>query len=232
MNKRRTLLESFDNAINGIIIAFKTQRNMKIHFIIAFTILFLTIVFKLNKIETVLVLICIGLVIATELINTAIENTIDLIAKEFEPKAKIAKDVAAGAVLVSALMSLTIGYFLFYDKIKLPIELTLKHIRGISFHVVFLSLIIVAMVIIVVKAVTNRTKFMQGGMPSGHTALAFAAATAILMLTNNLIIVSLAVFMALLVLESRIEAKIHTVWETIVGALIGILVTLLIFKIK
>ncbi|WP_039767684.1 MULTISPECIES: diacylglycerol kinase [unclassified Caldicellulosiruptor] len=232
MKRKRTLLESFDNAINGIIIAFKSQRNMKIHFLIAFLVLFFTIVFKLNKIETVIILICIGFVITAELINTAIENTIDLMAKDFEPKAKIAKDVAAGAVLVTALLALTIGYFLFYDKMKLPLEITLKHIRGISFHVVFLSLIIVAMVIVVVKAVNKRTKFMQGGMPSGHTALAFAAATAIIMLTNNLIIVSLAVFMALLVLESRLEAKIHTIWETVVGAIIGVLVTLLIFKIK
>ncbi|ABP67425.1 diacylglycerol kinase [Caldicellulosiruptor saccharolyticus DSM 8903] len=232
MKRKRTLLESFDNAINGIIIAFKSQRNMKIHFLTAFLVLFFTIVFKLNKIETVIILICIGFVITAELINTAIENTIDLMAKDFEPKAKIAKDVAAGAVLVTALLALTIGYFLFYDKMKLPLEITLKHIRGISFHVVFLSLIIVAMVIVVVKAVNKRTKFMQGGMPSGHTALAFAAATAIIMLTNNLIIVSLAVFMAFLVLESRIEAKIHTIWEAVVGAVIGVLVTLLIFKIK
>ncbi|WAM30685.1 diacylglycerol kinase [Caldicellulosiruptor naganoensis] len=232
MKRKRTLIESFDNAINGIIVAFKTQRNMRIHFLIAFLVLLFTIVFKLNKIETIIILICIGLVITAELINTAIENTIDLIAKDFETKAKIAKDVAAGAVLVTALLVLTIGYFLFYDKMKLPLEITLKHIRGISFHVVFLSLIIVSMVIIVVKAINNRTKFMQGGMPSGHTALAFAAATAIIMLTNNLIVVTLAIFMAFLVLESRIEAKIHTIWETIVGAVIGILVTLLIFKIK
>ncbi|AZT90431.1 phosphatase PAP2 family protein [Caldicellulosiruptor changbaiensis] len=232
MKRKRTLLESFDNAINGIIVAFKSQRNMKIHFLIAFLVLFFTIVFKLNKIETVIILICIGFVISAELINTAIENAIDLMAKDFEPKAKIAKDVAAGAVLVTALLALTIGYFLFYDKMKLPLEITLKHIRGISFHVVFLSLIIVAMVIVVVKAINKRTKFMQGGMPSGHTALAFAAATAIIMLTNNLIIVSLAVFMAFLVLESRLEARIHTIWEAVVGAIIGVLVTLLIFKIK
>ncbi|WAM32902.1 diacylglycerol kinase [Caldicellulosiruptor morganii] len=232
MRTKRTLLESFDNAINGIIIAFKTQRNMKIHFLIAFLILLFTIVFKLNKIETIIVLFCIGLVITAELINTAIEATIDLIAKDFEPKAKIAKDVAAGAVLVTALLALTVGYFLFYDKMRLPLEITLKHIRGISFHIVFLSLIIVAMVIIVVKAINNRTQFMQGGMPSGHTALAFAAATAIIMLTNNLIVVTLALFIAFLVLESRVEAKIHSIWETVVGAIIGILVTLLIFKIK
>lgn len=140
MKRKRTLLESFDNAINGIIIAFKSQRNMKIHFLTAFLVLFFTIVFKLNKIETVIILICIGFVITAELINTAIENTIDLMAKDFEPKAKIAKDVAAGAVLVTALLALTIGYFLFYDKMKLPLEITLKHIRGISFHVVFCRL--------------------------------------------------------------------------------------------
>lgn len=232
MKKRRTLMESFDNAINGIIVAFKTQRNMKIHFVIAFIVLILTVAFKLNKIETIIVLVCIGLVISSELINTAIEVTIDLLSEKFDTKAKIAKDVAAGSVLVNALLAFTVGYFLLYDKIRFPIQLTLNHIRGIAFHVVFLSLIIVSLIIIVIKALSHRTKFMQGGMPSGHTALAFAAATAIMMLTDNFIVISLSIFMALLVLESRIEAKIHTIFETIIGAIVGILVTLLIFKIK
>jgi len=232
MRKKRTLMESFDNAINGIIVGLKTQRNMKIHFFIAFIILLLTIALKLNKIETIVILICIAFVISTELINTAIEATIDLISDKFETKAKIAKDVEAGAELVNSLLAVIVGYFLLYDRIKLPFQFPLKHIRGISFHIVFLSLIVVSIVIIAIKAMSNRTKFLQGGMPSGHTALAFAAATAIMMLTDNLIIISLSLFIAFLVLESRIEAKIHTVFETIIGAIVGILLTLFIFKIR
>lgn len=229
--KRRTLLESFDNAINGIIIAFKTQRNMKIHFAAAIIILICSLLFKLNKIETIIIIICIALVISAELLNSAIEATVDLLSEKFNTRAKIAKDVAAGAVLVNSIMAFTVGYFLFYDKIKYPIKLTLNHIRGIDIHIIFISLILVSLIIIVVKALTNRTKFLQGGMPSGHTALAFAAATAITITSNNTTVTVLSFFIALLVLESRIEAKIHNLYETIIGAIVGILVTLLILKL-
>ncbi|MEZ0536130.1 diacylglycerol kinase [Caldicellulosiruptoraceae bacterium PP1] len=229
--KKRTLIESFDNAINGIILGFKTQRNMKIHFVLAILVLILSIAYKLNKIESLFILICIALVISSELFNTAIEATVDLLEDKFDKNAKIAKDVAAGAVLINAILAFSLGYLLFYDRLKVQINFTLKHIRGISVHAIFISLLLVAIIIIVVKAMNKRTSFLRGGMPSGHTALAFSAATAITFITNNAIVMTLSLFIAILVLESRIEAKIHSVFETLVGAAIGILVTLLILKL-
>ncbi|SHJ80796.1 Diacylglycerol kinase [Caminicella sporogenes DSM 14501] len=111
------MLESFKYAIEGIIYTFKTQRNMRIHVVIAFLVIFFSFFLKLSKTEMILMFFTISLVIVAEMINTAIEATIDLITDKYHELAKIAKNVAAGAVLISAVNSMVVAYIIFYDKI-------------------------------------------------------------------------------------------------------------------
>lgn len=108
---------SFKYAIEGIITAINKERNMKIHISIMILVIIMGIVLKISKIEWIICTILFGLVISLELVNTAIENTIDLITQEKDPKAKIAKDTAAGAVLVSAISAAIIGLIIFIPKI-------------------------------------------------------------------------------------------------------------------
>ena len=114
MNK---LKNSFKYAIEGIITGIKNETNMKIHITIMIFVIIFGIVLKINKLEWIICIILFGLVISSELMNTAIENTVDLITMEKNPKAKIAKDVAAGAVLVNAVTSAIIGLLIFLPKI-------------------------------------------------------------------------------------------------------------------
>ena len=114
MNK---LKNSFKYAIEGIITGIKNETNMKIHITIMIFVIIFGIVLKISKIEWIICIILFGLVISSELMNTAIENTVDLITMEKNPKAKIAKDVAAGAVLVNAVTSAIIGLLIFLPKI-------------------------------------------------------------------------------------------------------------------
>ncbi|MFZ7119900.1 MAG: diacylglycerol kinase family protein [Eubacteriaceae bacterium] len=113
----KKIVDSFKHAINGIEYSFITQRNIRIHFFIALIVLLLGIVVKLEYFELLIILLTINVVIAVEMINTAIEKTIDLITEEYNLLAKIAKDVAAGAVLISAIISIIIGVLIFYNKI-------------------------------------------------------------------------------------------------------------------
>lgn len=115
----KKLLKSFKYAFEGIFTGIKEEQNMKVHITIMILVIISGIMLKISKIEWIICIILFGLVISMELINTAIENTVDLITKEKNEKAKIAKDVAAGAVLVSAIASAIIGLIMFVPKILL-----------------------------------------------------------------------------------------------------------------
>lgn len=117
MKNKKNIINSFKYAFEGIFSGLKTERNLKIHFSIMILVIILGIMLKISKVEWMICIILFGLVISLELVNTAIENTVDLITEEKNPKAKISKDVAAGAVLVSAISSLIIGLIIFIPKI-------------------------------------------------------------------------------------------------------------------
>ena len=109
----KKFIKSFKYAFEGILTGIKEEQNMKIHIII----MILVIMLKINTTEWIICILLFGLVISMELMNTAIENTVNLITKEKNQQAKIAKDVAAGAVLASAIVSAIIGLMIFVPKI-------------------------------------------------------------------------------------------------------------------
>ncbi|MEF9951683.1 MAG: diacylglycerol kinase [Clostridium sp.] len=229
--KIKKTVDSFNYAIEGIIYAVRTQRNMKIHLIAASLILIFSLFFDFSKVEMLILFLTITLVVVLELINTAIEATIDVTANYYHPLAKIAKNVAAGAVLISAINAMAIGYLLFFDKLKPITNTVLIKIKQSDTTVVFICLLIVTIVTVVIKAIYGEGTPLKGGMPSGHSALSFGAATAISLLTKDMLIITLCYFLALLVAQSRVEAKVHTIYQTIIGAIYGMLITILIFKL-
>jgi diacylglycerol kinase len=112
------LLRSFKYAFKGIRRAYtEGQVNIKIHSVIAIFVIALSIYLSINDIEWVIIISCIGIVIAAEMINTSIESLVDLVSPEWNEKAGKVKDIAAGAVLVLAMMSIVIGIVIFLPKI-------------------------------------------------------------------------------------------------------------------
>lgn len=228
--KSRNLIDSFNNAVNGIIYVIKKERNMKIHILAAVVILILSLFYKLSRVEFLVLCLTIALVIACELFNTAIEVIVDIIVDVYHPKAKIVKDVAAGAVMVAAFVSIIIGYFLFFDHVSSDLEIGFKRIVDSKIHISIISLAITILIVLLMKSFFKKGTPFSGGMPSGHAAIAISLTTAIALLTNDIKIVVLCLFIALLVIQSRLEAKIHTVVELVTGGIIGFLVTLLLFQ--
>ncbi|MGD9676816.1 MAG: diacylglycerol kinase family protein [Vulcanibacillus sp.] len=110
--KLKKLIRSFHFASEGIVYAINTQRNMKIHISIALFILLLGMYLHFNQLEVLITFFCIALVISAEIFNTAIEKTVDMLTKEYNHSAKIAKDSAAGAVLFTVLIVILIGVVL------------------------------------------------------------------------------------------------------------------------
>lgn len=116
--KNANLYESFKNAFIGIKTTIKRERNIKIHLTISLLIFMMALLLGVNQIEWLILLMCVGIVIALELINTAIEDVVNLAANmEYHLLAKQSKDAAAGAVLVASMMSFAIGLIIFLPKI-------------------------------------------------------------------------------------------------------------------
>ena len=154
-----------------------------------------------------------------------------LTTEEYHPLAKISKNVAAGAVLVSAINAIVVGYLLFFDRLNPFSGLLLTKIRNSPVHLTFISLFLVILITIAIKTKAQTGTPFKGGIVSGHTAVGFLIATSISFLSNNILVTTLAYFMAILVGESRIEGKIHSLFEVIMGGILGVLVGILIFQI-
>jgi diacylglycerol kinase (ATP) len=231
--KKRTIIDSFNYAVSGIITSLKTEKNMKVHYIIAILIIISSLFFDFTRIEFLLLLFSISLVVITEMINTALERVVDLITEDFHPLARIVKDVAAGAVLIAAINSIIVGYLLFFDRLNSLTDLLLFKIRRSPIHLTFVALLVVILITIGLKAkfFKGRGTHFQGGAVSGHAAVAFCVATIVAFLAQNMLITTMTYGLALLVGESRIEGKIHSFIEVILGSLLGLLVGILVFQI-
>ncbi len=232
--KKIKMIDSFNYAVNGIITAVGTERNMKIHYGIAILVLILALFFDLSRVEFMLLIFAISLVIVSELINTAIEKTIDMITEEYHPIAKIAKDISAGAVLIAAINSVIVGYLIFYEKLGELGNILILKIMNSPTHMTIIAIMLVMIATVGLKFLfydkRGGTHF-QGGAVSGHSALGFCAATIISTLASSTLVTVLAYLMAALIAESRVEGEIHTIGEVVAGAALGFLVGILIFQI-
>lgn len=230
--RRKNTLQSFDYAYQGLLYALRTQRHMRWHLILGTLALVAALALQLTKVETIVVVATVTLVLMAEMFNTAVEVAIDLFTKEYHPLAAAAKNVAAGAVLLAALNALVVGYILFIPNLEPFLPTVLEQIRRSPPYLTLAALVLVVAAVVALKTAGRRGSIMQGGMPSGHTAVAFALATAVVFLAGYHPTVSiLATLLALLVAESRLETKIHSPVETLAGAVLGILLTTLVFQL-
>ncbi len=225
---------SFGHAYRGLVHAVRTQRNMRFHVVAAAVVLVVSLLLDVSKLELAVLVLVIAAVFVVEMLNTAMEFAVDLVTREHHPLAKLAKDVSAGAVLVASVAALAVGYLILADDLG-PFSLeTLHSIRRWPGHLTLVALGLVAIAVILVKALTRTPNPFIGGMPSGHAAVAFAgwvAASFIATEGRFAGLVSLiTLLMALLVCQSRVEAGIHTVYQVVAGAILGTLLAVAVFQ--
>ena len=229
--KVKKLLDSFNYAIEGIIYSVRTQRNMKIHMIAALLVLVICFIYDLSKIEILAVIITISIVIIAELFNTAVEFAIDATINYYHPLAKIAKNVAAGGVLVAAVNAVVVGYIIFWDKLKYINFIVMRKVKSTNPYVIFIILAIVFITTIIIKAIFGEGTPLKGGMPSGHSAIAFSIATTIALISEQLAVVILSYLLAFIVAQSRVDSDTHSVIEVVCGGVFGILITVFLFRV-
>ena len=226
-------INSFNHAINGILQSFKLENHMRVHFVVGVLVIIAAVMTHVTRFEMIALVMCICFVVFAELTNTAIEKVCDAITKQYSDIIKIAKDVAAGAVLVTAGNAVVVGYLVFYRKLYSFSLVSLDYLNNLPAHITFASLIVVfaAVVLIKTRFIKKRGTYVQGGMPSGHTAFAFALFTAVAFISRDPVASTFTAIIALIVAESRLETKVHTFVEVLMGALLGILVTIIVFKV-
>lgn len=227
----KDFLKSLNTAITGFMLVMRTQRNMRYHFLAALFVVILSLLLDVSRIELMIITLTVTFVLVVEMMNTAIEYVIDIMKSKYHPMAKVVKDIAAGAVLASAINAIVVGYLVFSTKIPFNFEHSVIRLQHSSKDITFICLGLVIALVILIKVLSHKGTPLRGGMPSGHAAISFAMWTIIVLLTKNLLVALLVFFMAFLVSSSRIYKRIHTFWEVIAGALLGIIVTLFIFQL-
>ena len=228
--QQQSLVESFNAAIEGFVYVFKSQRNMRVHFLMGLFAVLLGILLKFTYIELIALCLTIAFVLFAEMFNTAVEYTVDMVSQGYHPLARIVKDIGAGAVLLSAMTAVMVGYILFASRVGIRIVDNIAKIRESSWHITFIILILILAIVVLSKLFLHRGTPLRGGMPSGHSAIAFSIWTIISLLYPNGLVIFLVFILAVLVARSRVSAKVHSLMEVFIGALIGIMVTVFIFQ--
>ena len=234
--KNDNFFEAWGNATNGIIYSATTQRNIRIQLVLAVIVMVLSLFYGLNTAEFLCLLFAVFMVIFAELINTAIETVVDLFVDVYHPKAKISKDVAAGAVVLAACNALVVGYFIFFkeENLKAISDSIFNNMVKSPMHLAFVAIMLVVIAVISMKAgcskKTERGELVKEGfVPSGQSAIAFAALTAIWLNSKDIVTFTLALILSILVVENRVGSNARTKAEIVFGSCMGVLIVLLIY---
>ncbi|MGL4628568.1 MAG: diacylglycerol kinase [Cetobacterium sp.] len=228
---KQDITQSFNVAIEGIIETIRTERNMKFHAFCTILVLMISIFLGVSRMELIVLSISMSLVLAAELLNTAIESFVDLVSPDYNLLAKRAKDVGAGAVFIAATNALIVGYLVFHKRIAGEFASFFDLLKESYANVIVFLLIFLVILVISIKSFFKKGTPLRGGIPSGHSALGGALFVGIFFLTDDVRIFYLSLFLLILVLQSRVEGKIHTVLETIIGAVLGMGVTYLFLSV-
>jgi len=236
--KPRNWLESLNCAIEGILYAAGTQKHMRYHFIIAIALLLVSLILHLPLLEFMIFAIAIIMLLTAEMINTAVEEVVNLVEEKYNIRAKVAKDVSAGAVLISAVALLMVGYYIFSRYFYRSAEFALRRSGDFYGQMAVVALLLCLIGVVVIKAFFKpsgagytRGRPLEGGLPSGHAAISFSMWASITIITLNPFVSIFAFVMAVMISQSRIASGIHTVFEVVLGALFGTGITLVIFFI-
>ncbi len=229
--KGQSVFQSFNCAIQGFIYVLRTQRNMRVHFMVGAVFLLGGIYLNFTSVEMLLLCGAITFVLITEMFNTSVEHLVDLLSHSHHHLALVAKDVAAGAVFVASINAVIAGYLLFTKRLPFPLESGLLKVKQSPWHVTFICLIIVLVVSIMLKVFFHRGTPLRGGMPSGHSAMAFSVWTIIAFMVQDGLIVVLAFVLAFLVARSRMKEAVHSFWEVVAGSVLGVLLTVIVFQL-
>lgn len=228
--KSRDLLDSVQFALDGIVYAVRHERNVKIHFVAAVGVLVACLLLPLDTLGVLMVLGATCLVLVAELVNTAIESVVNMTIQGHHPLARIAKDVAAAAVLVSAFFSLGVAWH-----VLIPAVATVSwEVQGPAWQrlaenprpLIWLATLLGSLGVVVTLAVSHRGPFPPGRLVLGHAALAFGVSASVLSVTREPLAALLAIPFAAMVSRRHVRTGIHGWPQVLGGAILGVVLSL------
>jgi len=215
-------LDSFRYAVEGIVHVFRTQRHMRFHFLTVVLVLLAGIFFRLDSMRMAILIIVSTGVLVAEMINTAVESVVDMITQSYNPLAKLAKDIAAGAVMMASINAAIVGIIIFFGENRVS-RLHIGIDRGPKPLAILLVLgVLIIISVLIGKVLGGKGSILSGGVVSGHAAVSFCLAATIIYRANDLYVAAIALLLAFLVAQSRVEGKIHTIREVVIGGVLGI----------
>lgn len=204
-----------------------SQRNMRLHFLVALAVIFLSFLFPLTKIEVLFIFIVIFFVLFAELLNTVVEKIVDLITKDYNFLAKIIKDMSAGVVLLSSLLAVVVGTSIFYPYVRS----LFKSKVVLKFEFLFLALIIFDFFLTLLVKVFLYNLKLKEYEPSILFSLLFCIGNILVFVFRNLFFSLLLYFLLLLfiLLRLKLSKKKEKKKAFFTGAFLGSLVSLISF---
>ncbi len=221
----RKYYDSINYAIEGILHAAKTQSHVRFHLTAACFLLLLCFTIGISPSEFVILTTLATMVIIAEMLNSAIEVTVDIASPEHSEMARIAKDIAAGAVLVAAASAAIMAFLIFYPYFHYFLEYGIVIAQHGVVDLIFGTTIIVLIIVIMMKAYVGKGHPLRGGLPSGHSAIAFTWWVNVVFIFKNDLLTIIVFVIALSIAVSRVVRKIHSVYEVCVGIVVGTSIT-------
>lgn len=232
-HKNKTFFSATKNALNGIIHAFKTEKNLRNDYIIGALVFFISLFFDFTRTELICLVITIGFVIFAEMINSTVEYIVNLITTDYDLNAKAAKDIAAGGVLISSIIAVIVAYLLFVDKIGQAQTALLTAVLSSKAHMLVTILFVVTIFVVILKGALSKSKDNNyvKSFPSARVTISFALSTYLFIITKNLLVGGIALVLSMLVSSMKRENDKTTIMQITLSALLGILLVVCVYQL-
>lgn len=229
--KNKTFFTALRHALDGVIKAFKTERNLRIDYVIGLFVLICSLFFDFTKTEFACLCLTIGFVIFAEMINSTVEYIVDLITDKYDDRAKAAKDIAAGGVLISSVVAVIVAFFLFADKLTMATTSVISTIFSSNIYILFTIIFAVIILAVILKGILGKGSNYSGVYPSARVALAFGLTTYVYIITKSILVGGVALILSIIIAQIRVENTKTRPIYMVISAIIGVLVVLIIYQI-
>lgn len=229
--KNKNFATSLGHSIDGIIRAFKTERNLRIDYFIAICVLLASIVLGFNKVEFVCLCLTIGFVIFSEMMNSVAEYIVDLVTDKYDDRAKAAKDIAAGGVLISSTISVIVAYFLFADKLTNATTALISSIFASRTHILLTIVFMIAILVVILKGLLGKGNDYAHTGPSLKIALAFGLSTYACIITKSFIVAAICAILSFMIFGMKVSNTKARKINMVYSALLGIILVLIVYQI-
>lgn len=229
--KNKTFFTALRHALDGVIKAFKTERNLRIDYVIGLFVLICSLFFDFTKTEFACLCLTIGFVIFAEMINSTVEYIVDLITDKYDDRAKAAKDIAAGGVLISSVVAVIVAFFLFADKLTMATTSVISTIFSSNIYILFTIIFAVIILAVILKGFLGKGSNYSQVYPSARVALAFGLTTYVYIITKSILVGGVALILSIIIAQIRVENTKTRPIYMVISAIIGVLVVLIIYQI-